>query len=168
MVQLKAMWSPEGQSIYKGKDAQKVADEIFSISDEPTKEQVVEKARDVSTELHEMFEWNDTIAGEKWRGEQARKILGALRITIVKDESDPLPETMTMRPVRMFFGNPTGGSGFVSTMKIMGNRDMYEQLLERAKQDMLAFKNKYSLLKELGPVFEMIDEFLANADKKEE
>lgn len=167
MVQLQAMWSPEGQRFYKGKDAQKVADEIYSISDEPTKEQIVEKARDKNTELHDMFEWDDAIAGEKWRGEQARKIIQALRITIIKDESDPLPETLTMQPVRMFYGNPTGGSGFVSTVKIVGNKDMYEQLLERAKQEMLSFKNKYSILKELKPVFEMIDQFIAQESIEE-
>ena len=157
MVQLKAMWSPEVQGIYKGKDAQKVADEIYSIGDEPTKEQVVEKARDETTELHSMFEWDDAIAGEKWRGEQARKIMGALKVTFVKSDDDPVPPTFTMKPVRMFYGNPSGSPGFVSTMKIMTNHTMYEQLLERAKQELDAFKNKYSILQELQPIFEMID-----------
>ena len=158
MVQLKAMWSPEVKNLYKNKDPQKIADEIYSISDEPTKEQVVDKARDVNTELHDMFEWNDAIAGEKWRGEQARKIISNLKVTIIKDESDPLPDSFTMKPVRMFYGNPSGAPGFVSTVKIMGNRTMYEQLLERAKCELEQFKNKYSILKELQPIFEMIDE----------
>lgn len=157
MLQLQAMWSPETQNLYKGKDAQKVAEEIFSISDEPTKEQVVEKARDESTELHSMFEWDDAIAGEKWRGEQARKILHNLKVTFVKSEEDDLPPVLTMKPVRMFYGNPSGGSGFVSTVKIMSDKTMYEQLLARAKAELQSFKNKYNILKELKPVFEMID-----------
>lgn len=164
MIQLEAMWSPDMASLYKGHDAKKVAEEILSISDEPTKQQIVEKARDESTELHSMFEWDDSIAGERWREEQARHIVKALKITYVNPDGDPLPKSVEMKPIRMLFGNPSGSPGFVSTVKILGNKTMYEQLLERAKRELQAFRNKYLMLTELNPIFEMIDQLSVGKD----
>ena len=40
-------------------DAQKVAEEINKIGDEVTPDQIVEAARDESTELHKCFEWDE-------------------------------------------------------------------------------------------------------------
>lgn len=157
MVQLKAMWEPGFEGIFKYKDPQKVADEIFSISDEPTKAQIVEKARDEDTELHDLFEWNDTVAAGKWREEQAGQIMRCLKVTFVKEEHEP-PDRTQMIPVRLFYGNPQKRDGFASIVKIMGNDEMYQQLLDRAKNELVSFRKKYSMLKELAPVFEMIDE----------
>lgn len=157
MIQLKAMWEPGFSTLYKNKDPQVIAEEIYSISDEPTKEQIVDKARDENSELHDLFEWDDTVAAEKYRGVQAGKLLSVLKVTFVDDTSDDEPPTKVMEPVRMFYGKPSGEEGFVSIVKIMGNQDMYQQLLERAKMELESFKKKYSILKELEPIFEMID-----------
>ena len=67
-----ATWKMPG--LFKA-DAQKVAEEIKSIGDEVTAEQIVELARDEDTELHKCFDWNDQTAAEKWRKQQARQIL---------------------------------------------------------------------------------------------
>ncbi len=157
MIQLKAMWEPGQESLMKGKDPQRIANEIYSISDEPTKKQIVDKARDESTELHGLFEWNNDIAAEKYREEQAGFILRKLKVTFIQtdDEKEPI---QTKVPVRMFYGNPVESSGFVSIVKIMGNGEMYNALLERAKAELKSFKNKYAMLKELEAIFEMIDE----------
>lgn len=157
MQQLKAMWEPGFERIMLNKDPQKIADEIFSISDEPTKEQIVDKARDESTELHDLFEWNDTIAAEEWRKEQAGAILRKLKVVFINDDADEEHEETKTIPVRMFYGNPKTNEGFVHIEKIMSNDDMYEQLLEKAKGELIAFRKKYSMLKELNPLFEAID-----------
>lgn len=158
MIQLKAMWEPGFSKLYKDKDPQVIAEEIYSISDEPTKEQIVDKARDVNSELHDLFEWNDTVAAEKYRGEQAKRLLSVLKVTFIDDTGDQEEPTKVMEPVRMFYGKPSGEERFVSIVKIMGNQDMYEQLLERAKAELKSFKKKYNILKELQPIFEMIDD----------
>lgn len=156
MIQLKAMWEP-GSRI--SADPQKVADEIYSISDEPTKKQIVDKARDESSEMHGLFEWNDDVAAEKYREEQAGWILRKLKVEFIKDdENGELEKIQTKIPVRAFYGNPVEKSGFISIVKIMGDDEMYDALLERAKQELKSFKLKYAMLKELDAIFEMIDE----------
>jgi len=156
MVQLKAMWEPEWVRFSKGKDPQKVADEIFSISNNPTKEQIVQMARDPTTESHDLFEWDDSVAAEKWRGEQAGLILRNLKVTFVNEERTDEGDSKPV-PVRMFYGDPTKTEGFVSVVKIMSDQDLYQQLLQKAKMELQSFKKKYSILKELQPLFDEID-----------
>lgn len=159
MIQLKAMWEPDFVRLAKGADPQKVADEIYSISDEPTKKQIVDKARNKKSAMHNLFEWNNDIAAEKYREEQAGWILRKLKVTFIdSDEEEESEKIQTKIPVRMFYGNPVEKSGFVSIVKIMGDNDMYNALLDRAKQELKSFKLKYAMLKELEAIFEMIDE----------
>ena len=155
MVQLKAMWEPEWKRFAKGKDPQKVADEIFSISDTPTKEEIVEKAKDASTEMHDLFEWDDTVAAHEYRKEQAGLILRNLKVEFVQNEGQERPLIST--PVKLFYGNPVEKEGFAAITTIMQNKDMYDQLLERAKMEIKSFRKKYAMLKELESLFDVID-----------
>lgn len=67
-------WRIEG--IFKA-NAAKCLDEIGRDT-EITPEQVLEKARDEQSELHKCFEWNDSIAAEKYRLQQARTAYSVL------------------------------------------------------------------------------------------
>ena len=156
MIQLKAMWEPEWKRYANGTDPQKVADEIFSISDTPTTDQVVEMAKDPGTESHALFDWDDAVAGPKWRKEQAKMIMRNLKVEFVQEEKAE-DEAKTFLPVRMFYGNPVESSGYAAITTIMGNKDMYDQLLERAKMEIKSFRKKYAMLKELEALFEVID-----------
>ena len=157
MLQLKAMWEPGSSVVSRNTDPQKVADEIYSISDTPTTDEIISMASDPETESYKLFDWDDAVAGPKWRRVQARYVMHSLKVEFVNDGREPEEPTRVMEPVRMFYGNPTGEDGFASIVKIMGNKDMYEQLLERAKAELQAFKKKYAMLKELQDLFEMID-----------
>ena len=61
-------------------DAQKVANEIAEIGESATPREILEKGRDPKTELHKCFEWDDTVAAEKYRIQQARQIVCCLVI----------------------------------------------------------------------------------------
>lgn len=158
MVQLKAMWSAEMKSLFKGVDPQAVAEEILSIGDEPTNHEIVEKARDEQSSMHCLFEWNNDVAAEKYREVQAGHIMRHLKITYVGINDGDAPQEVVMQPTRLFYGNPTQQSGYVSLPKIMGDADVYQALLERAKNELASFRQKYKILKELQPIFEMIDD----------
>lgn len=149
------VWKPEIENIYKGKDVTKVANEIFSISDNPTNAQIVEKAKDESTELHSMFEWNDTRAAQKYREQQAHKIVTSIQIIPVglnnKGEEKPLTE----RPIRLLH-HLNGNPGYIPIHRIMNDEVMHRQLLEQAYSDLRAFQYKYATLQELQPIFALI------------
>lgn len=65
-------------------DAQKVAEEIYSIGESATTAQILDKARDDKSELHKCFEWDDTKAAKSWRMQQARHLVCNL---VIKEET---------------------------------------------------------------------------------
>ena len=142
-----ATWR-SGPCVFKA-DAQKVADEISSIGLSVRPEEIVDKARDESTELHKCFEWDDTKAAERYRLHQARQIVCHL---IVK-EVDNAPQKQEVR----FFYKTDNTEGYKPVEYIMRNENEYQKLLERALSELLAFQKKYSTLKELDGLWDVIN-----------
>ena len=142
------------ESLYPGVSAQKVADEISDIGESATPKQIVDKARNSETELHKCFEWNDEAAAEKYRIHQARTLVGNL-VTVRYFPEQKDKET---RQVRVFFKADGGYSGgYQQTEVIIKDDDKYHNLLEQAKEELRRFKEKYYILKELKPIFDLID-----------
>lgn len=152
IVQSKAKWQEEFKSLYKGADAQKVAEEIMGIGDAATPQQIVERARDEGAELHKCFEWRDDVAAEKYRLHQARQITHHLVI----QEPEPQEDEEERQPVR-FFHQTVNGTGYRPTEIIYRDENAYETLLETALAELKAFQRKYGRLKELSGVFGEID-----------
>lgn len=146
-----ATWR-SGPCVFKA-DAQKVADEISSIGISVKPEEIVDKARDESTELHKCFEWDDTKAAEKYRVYQARQIVCHL---IVKEVNDDSPK----QEVRFFYKTDSQ-EGYKPTSYIMRNENEYHKLLDRALSELKAFQRKYNTLKELDGLFEAINALTA-------
>lgn len=144
-----ATWKCEG--IYKA-DANKVAEEITGIGKEFSVKQIVDKARNSSTELHKCFEWNDSVAGEKYREIQAQNIVRQL--VIVRNEPDKKPEKTNVRMI-VSDGQRTGT--YKPIQFVVRKEDEYEAMLERARAELRAFKAKYSQLSELGEILALID-----------
>ena len=142
MDKINAQWKIEG--IFKA-DAQKVAKEIGN--KEITPQEILEKARNEKSELHKCFEWDDSLAAEKYRLIQARNIIRNLVY---------LPTETSKEPIRVY--QITSERKVYAPVKmIVQNVEEYEQLLERAKAELQAFKKRYQTLTELSEIFEEID-----------
>lgn len=149
-VEMSAMWKPGFAALHKA-DAQLVAAEIASIGDSATPAQIVDKARDPSSELHKCFEWNDAVAAEKHRLDQARQVVRHLVIRETVREDKP--------QIRFFF-KPESGSGYRPAQIIVRNQDSYQNLLASALRDLEALRVKYHSLTELEAVFDAIEELM--------
>ena len=141
-------WSVEG--LHKG-DAQKCYDECQTLN-EVTPENVLEKAKNADTELHKCFEWDNSVAGEKYRLMQAREIIRHF-VIVTPEEKEDAPKirsyqisttTNKYEPTRLFLQKP----------------DEYTALLERAKNELEAFKQRYKMLTELEEIFDDIDRLI--------
>lgn len=139
---MQAEWKVKG--LYKA-DAQKVADEIGS--GQITPQEVLEKAKDLNSELHKCFEWDDTIAAEKYRLQQARSIIINLVYVPKKEEE---------QSVRCF-SLTSKVSTYQPTQQFLVQEDEYQTLLKRALAELEAFKRKYHTLAELEAVFEAME-----------
>ena len=138
-------WKVKG--IFKA-DALKVSEEIAEIGETVEPSEIVNKARNENTELHKCFEWNNDIAAEKYRIQQARNIL----CNLVFEHKD---EPTKQEPIRLMY-KTTENEGYKSINLIMNKPDEYKALLNRAYSELQAFKNKYKMLKELKEIFDLI------------
>lgn len=144
-----AKWSATGTRF--GADAQKCYEEIMEICedlDSASPQAVLDRARDESSELHKCFTWDDSIAAEKWRVNEARLVTRQLVIKEVEVPKD--------RPEIRLFYKTDNESGYKPTEIIVRKEDEYKKLLASAYAELRAFKRKYSMLKELQEIFDLI------------
>lgn len=150
MEYVTAVWKPGFERLHKA-NAQLVAEEISSIGESATPAQIVDKARDDTTELHKCFEWNDTKAAEAYRLQQARHVVCHLVIRETIREDKP--------PIRFFF-KPDSMDGYQPTRIIARNQDSYQALLDSAMRDLESLRVKYHSLTELEEVFSAIEDLM--------
>lgn len=136
-------------------DANDVGAELEYIQEkqELTPENVVEYAKDTNTTLNKLFEWNDEIAGKKWRIQQARKILNNITVEIVgKDEQK--------RPIRAFVKTTTKKEEYRNIESVVSDAEQYSLLLNMAYKELNVTKNKYQTLQEIQELLKDIPEIL--------
>lgn len=112
-----------------------------------TAKNLVDENRPEEAPLHNEFEWDNDLAADKWRDQQARHIIGSL---IVKAEQ--------REPVRAFFNITRNEPNYNHIETILESTDNTEKLLKTALNELIAFKKKYEMLEQLSKVFDAIEE----------
>lgn len=117
-----------------------------------TNENLVNASRPEDAPLHNEFEWDDSIAAEKYRNVQAGKMINLLAVRIEEQNDEPVRAFYTL--------NAKIGSGgnYDNIRKIMVDSEKKERLLDIALRELKQFKEKYKMLNELAVVFEAIEE----------
>jgi hypothetical protein len=130
-------------------DANLVGQELESIGTDFKAEDVVNYATNENTELHKCFEWDDKIAGEKYRLVQANSIICS--ISIVTDEKE-------LDSTRAYVNIKTGDSGrkFKNIAEVIDNDDEYQQLINKAKEEFENCKEKYEKILKLKDLKEIL------------
>jgi hypothetical protein len=126
-----------------------------------TPEIVLKSAKKKSDALHTCFEWNDSVAANKFRREQARLIIrGVQVIKLHKNEEIKVGAFVSIR--HDVDGNLStnpfakGDSHFVTVDSAMASNVLQAYTLEMALIELQNFQNKYHNLKELKDVFASI------------
>ena len=142
-------------SLFSKADPVKCYEEITSIGDEVTPEQVVEKGMDPNTELSKCFTKDDSEAAYKWRIEEARHIMRQLIVITVPDKDDEEKEPVQFRVLMK--NDNARGSGYKQTIVMVRDEDEYQKLLDQAYEELRRFKRKYSMLSELSEILDLIN-----------
>lgn len=146
--------------IYKWKipvvsiEAQEVGEEFERLYEENGKldpKDVVDASRDKNALLHDYFEWDDTIAAEKYRVHQAGDIIRCL--VHVEETAEDAPDIITRAFVHV-------QQEYHPINVVVKTPSMYEELLMAAERDMEAFKRKYSELTQVKSVISAIDAYM--------
>ena len=139
-------WKIKG--LYKA-DAETVYKEITALGDSFSPADIVQAARNESSELHKCFEWDDSVAAEKYREHQARMVITQLVVRTETTDNTPVS-------VRVI-SSASERNSYVPTKMLIRSEPEYADLLERAKRELRAFQQKYVAVVELQDIFAMID-----------
>lgn len=115
---------------------------------------VVDASRSEDAPLHNLFEWDDSVAAEKYRVTQARFIIR--NITVCEDAKPTVRQFVhAVQP------------GYVTIHTALKSEEMKAALLDRAVADMTAFRAKYRALEELCEVVDAMEKTEKRIIRKE-
>lgn len=117
-----------------------------------TSRELLEKARPRNSPIHHLFEWNDSIAAEKYRLKQAGKLVSCLIVEVegksIREYCQPIYVGSTKR--------------YVKLDNAREDEDLWSQVLAHALNDAKRWNARYDRYKELKPISKAIVE----VDKK--
>ena len=125
---------------------------------------VVNLARNPKSPLHPAFEWDDSVAAEEYRTEQARKMLHSLRIKVenVTNTSEPVRFFVNIKPTAVDENKPS--RLYTSVDNAMSDSELRRQVLVNALRELESFRRKYAQFQELAKVHEEIDKVLVTQE----
>ena len=121
---------------------------------------VLDYAKEKSSVLHNYFEWNNDIASRKWREHQARTLINIIIIE-VSEKNIPAYENIMI--------NVSEGQivrGYKSYHDIIGNKDYRKQIIQRALNEIIIWKETYERYAEFKDVIKVIEKTERGLNKK--
>lgn len=120
-----------------------------------TSQALLDVSRPISAPTHNLFEWDDTIAAERYRLQQATVAINAIEIEIVDGSNTKVPQVAFINVTKKA---PKRAGSFVPIDIALSNSNMRETILANALSELKSFSRKYQNLKELADVFAAIKE----------
>lgn len=136
-------------------DAQLVGEELekLEILGEVTSDALLSYARNnPESETYKCFEWDDSVAGEKFRRYQATHVLTSIAVKI-KEEP--------VKTQRVYFSVKTSSDDtrkFKNIKEVLKNDEEYQQIVDKARKDFITCKEKYDELIERDDLKDVIFE----------
>lgn len=122
---------------------------------------VVEQAKDSSSILHSLFEWDDEVAARLHREDYARYLMRSIRIEEVTARGE------TTQTLAFVHADGAAGNGYFPISKIMKSEELRSSALKEAGRMLSGIRKRYIFLRELHPVFEAIKVFLEEQEQRE-
>ncbi len=113
---------------------------------------VVEDAQDPQSPLHDEFEWNDTLAAQEYRLEQARYVLRAIETEWTYEEVDI--------KTRSYASIDADDTPYRETRKVLTNKELRQQWKAQALLELKRWRAKYAQISELNEIFKAVDKVL--------
>lgn len=128
-------------------DPVSLRDQLQGIYDERrslTPADVVDVARDPEHPLHERFEWDDSVAGERWRQHQAGELIRSVKIAFVDPQGRPAD-------VRAFHAvRSDKGHAYRPTDEIVQDEIATKVLLQDMEREWRALQARWSRFEEFS------------------
>ena len=138
-------------------DAQVAGDECSRVEREVglTPKNLVDASRPEDAPLHSEFEWDDTLAAERYRETQASSIIRHLVTVEVDGKEVPETRSYVSVPAKDTTDNDSKNA-YVNIYKALTEPETKDLVLRRALSELRAFERKYKNMSELAGVFSAI------------
>jgi len=136
--------------LWKGVSAEKAVKELERIRKKHgvlKPELVVEESRAKKSVLHSCFQWDDTLAAQMYRRQQAADLIRNIVVSVVNEDV-----TCSVRALVNVSMTGEPNRSYVPITEAILDDDAYNDLLSQAKDEMNCFVTKYSQITELNSV----------------
>lgn len=147
-------------------------EEILRIEREKglTPENIVIEAKKKTSPLHKFFEWDDSLAGEKWRLAQARILVNEVKV-IIEDKEYYAFENIQ---VAVYNDGKQESEGYQEKVQrvykplveIMSNQEMKEQIIRASLRQLSYWEEQNKKYDELSPIIKSATRVRKNLEKK--
>ena len=149
-------WKIPGLIPVEAQDAGEELDRIYRKNGQLSPQSVVEESRPITAPLHPCFEWDDTVAAEKYRQGQAQEIIRQIVVAPESGETQPAA-------VRAFINI---SHEYHPIDVVVQRPDMAEVMMRDALAELKAFQNKYEALSSLQPFFKAIEKVTEQSERR--
>ena len=153
------------------KFTKEVIDELLNIQKEKglTAEEIVESAKDKKNPLHDLFEWDNSIAGEQYRLAQARIIVNEVKVMIENKEYCAFESVAVPVP----YGSKSNSESSTEIVReyrpiveILSNEDLRKQVINSALNHLSYWERQNEKYSELAPIIKVASKVRKALDKK--
>jgi hypothetical protein len=161
MIETKsAKWRPGYRNRVKAEIALVEIEKLEAARGIVTPRAVVDLARRKRNPLHPQFEWDDSVAAERHREQQARQMLANLvTVSIIAGEE------VREAPVYVSVHSPEhdGQRGYMRVTKVVLNEDLRQEALEETQRMIRGLRRRFSALTGLVQLLEQFEDEVREA-----
>lgn len=114
---------------------------------------VVEAARDKKSPLHKHFEWDNQIAADKFRLDQARSLIRSIHVENSDAENGLARAFLSIRE--------KSGVSYRSLDDVLRSADLQQKVLAAAERDLVSFEARYRTLEDICAIIKTAREQIA-------
>lgn len=127
----------------------------------PTTEDVVKAAKPKRSPIHHLFEWDNEIAGHKYRISRARTLI--LAIVVLEEEEDKVYKKFSPKArLSTYENSTTAQSPYLLRKDILKNKTYRAELVRRARLELESWCVRYQDVKELEEATSWLKKYTSN------
>lgn len=134
-----------------------IVEQIEETEGKVTSEKLLDVAKDPDSPIHNMFEWDDTKAAEKYRLSTSAHIINGLRVVVKTSEGE---EKKLSAFVSVKVVSKKERTEYINVIDALENKNTRAVVMERMKNDMKSFIGRYELYEEVAGVISAMQEVL--------
>jgi hypothetical protein len=147
----------------KEADAQRIGEALTEIKQKTkgrcNSKTVLGFARDRKHYLHKFFEWNNSVAAEKYRQEQARELMSCVDIVEGKGKKEKrLPAFVSLID--------RGGRGYHTVQEVLDSEHLQDLALRQAEADLESYERRLAVFHEICDAIRTARELIAERRRR--